>query len=182
MSPLLKTLPWHPHLIRMKCKLLFWSSSPFLSLSISHLLFQPLSPLLPVLQILCSDFVLSVHQTCPTLLNPGLLDGRSSLCLEGCLKLYSIFLISSRSLSRVPSKRGFPDYWDFSSLLFCGSPLPSVILVLQTRFSLVCYPSCYLLVSQLKARILPIISLLLPLDLSWYLPHRRQLNEPCLSG
>ena len=80
MFPLLKALSWHPHLIRMKCKLLFWASSPFPSLSISHLLFQPLSPLLSVLQILHSDFVLSVHQTCPTLLSPGLLDVPSSLC------------------------------------------------------------------------------------------------------
>lgn len=116
--PLLKTLPWHPHLIRMKCKLLFGASSPFPSLSISHLLFQPLSPLLPVLQNLCSDFVLSVHQTCPTLLTPGLFDVHSSLCLEGCLKLYSIFPLHSGLCPRSPSKRDFPDYWDLSSLLF----------------------------------------------------------------
>lgn len=41
---------------------------------------------------------------------------------------------------RSPSKRDFPDYWDLSSLLFWRSPLPSVILILQTCFSLVCYP------------------------------------------
>lgn len=58
--------------------------------------------------------------------------------------------IHSGLCPRSPSKRDFPDYWDLSSLLFCRSPLPSVILVLQTCFSLACYPPVTCLLANWK--------------------------------
>lgn len=114
---------------------------------------------------LCSRFcVLFVHQTChPCSILGSLTCAVPYVCLEGSPVTTELGLLHSGQLLR----EAFPHHCDLSSLPSPHEPLapPSVVPLhsLPADCSLVRRPFCSLLVSHLRTRILPVISLISPM-------------------
>lgn len=130
-----------------------------MNLSLSSL-FSAIFPMLLVLQILCPF----CSSNMPPLLHPGVLTcAVPYVCLEGSPVTTELGLLHSGQLLR----EAFPHHCDLSSLPSPHEPLapPSVVPLhsLPADCSLVRRPFCSLLVSHLRTRILPVISLMSPM-------------------